>query len=870
PILQWAHGDHGWMGGARFATKRKIASHAFTIVRDGPACIEYEARYRFAPKGEYVWRVRLSPLMPIAVVTEEFDVGETTDGHDLLLLDLHKGWTPGRTGWVASGGENNMARFPSSDYAAFVASKRKATSEAPPVGGVGEAPKPFRPEPGMTLLSRTVPGGKWGGYAGGIAVWDGEPGTGRTLGFMPLHTGSWRRTLALDTWHTDKTGMTVALPLSVRPIRWSLDIADDFSPFSTHEHDEGLSPTYGRRCWGFFVGSRMAEARARYGYIGLDRYKDWTLEWPDTAGAKAYPGGFFSPAHVERLRKALDRHPDGAYLRSSWYLFSGDVQHAVQHAEKVIALLKKPTGENNLFLVGLSNYRKSQFYAFANLAEDALACAELPDALRSELRRRLALYAYTMSDPDLNPRGAGVHLGNNNMTINRTLALTYFAGLLPDHPRTPYWLDRAGAYARFKFATQTAPCGSWVACPSYQLYSPTRTLNITQNILRNRGVEDFSKLGYHGSTLRYLANLTVPDPRFDGLRIIPGMGNSTNLVENVWGFGMAAVADRDPKLAGWLRFINRLANRDRPLEPGPNSHDKNVPHPLYYLPDIPENREPLQTAFFPAYGVVFRSHFGSPDETTLLFRAGMNWSHWDTDALNVVLYGRGAPLSPGTGYQYYSGPMGQNNAVYHNRVKVGRRDLPEVFGRVDAAIADYGFGPSADYAVADRYYPPELFRDGQGDMHWRRHVLFLKGDRPDSPTAFVLRDTFPNGESRRKWWTWMNLGQADRVAVDGAAFEAAPVNQVVAEANMPTRRGQTMRMRTDFAASTWFWLAEPRDIRIRMVAEYGRHDGKGKTETKTIVEIPAGPKQDFFYAVAPVREGEATPTCKALADGVMS
>ncbi|NQT88292.1 hypothetical protein HQ560_16105, partial [bacterium] len=97
PILQWAHGDHGWMGGARFATKRTIASHTFTIVRNGPACIEYEARYRFSPKGEYVWRVRLSPLMPIAVVTEEFDVGEMTDGHDLLLLDLHKGWTPERT-----------------------------------------------------------------------------------------------------------------------------------------------------------------------------------------------------------------------------------------------------------------------------------------------------------------------------------------------------------------------------------------------------------------------------------------------------------------------------------------------------------------------------------------------------------------------------------------------------------------------------------------------------------------------------------------------------------------------------------------------------------------------------------------------------
>jgi hypothetical protein len=154
-------------------------------------------------------------------------------------------------------------------------------------------------------------------------------------------------------------------------------------------------------------------------------------------------------------------------------------------------------------------------------------------------------------------------------------------------------------------------------------------------------------------------------------------------------------------------------------------------------------------------------------------------------------------------------------------------------------------------------------------MHWRRHVLFLKGDRPDSPTAFVFRDTFPGGETRRKWWTWMNLGQADRIEVDGIPFEAMEVNKVVSEVDMPTRRGQTIRMRTDFGAASWFWFAQPRDVRIRMVAEYGRHDGKGRNETKTLVEIPAGPKQDFFYVVAPVRDGESPPKCTHLGDGAI-
>ena len=123
------------------------------------------------------------------------------------------------------------------------------------------------------------------------------------------------------------------------------------------------------------------------------------------------------------------------------------------------------------------------------------------------------------------------------------------------------------------------------------------------------------------------------------------MGNSSNLVENVWGFSMAAQADHDAPFAGWLRFMNRLANNNMPLEKGPNYHDHvdATPHALYFLPYIPENREPLATTFLPTYGVAFRHQFNTPNETALLLRAGIKWGHWDTDALNVILYGKASP-----------------------------------------------------------------------------------------------------------------------------------------------------------------------------------------------------------------------------------
>ena len=307
-------------------------------------------------------------------------------------------------------------------------------------------------------------------------------------------------------------------------------------------------------------GTNLQEAQAQFGYIGLDRYKDWTVDYAEDKAKAVYPGAFFSPEHIARLKTVLDQHPDAEFLKK-WFLFSGQTDDAVRHAQRVIDGLKKPYGENNFFLVGLSNYRKSQFFAFVDLAEDALACRDLPPDLRRELRRLLALYANAFSDPDANPRGAGVHLGNNNMPINRTLALSYFAGLLPDHPRYAYWMQSIQDFVQYKYATEMAVDGVNLECPSYALYSPFRTLNISQNILRNRGFHNFGPDGYHGRFLQWLSQLSMADPRHDGHRIIPGMGNSSNLVENVWGFSMAAQADHDATVRRLAAFHEPAGQR---------------------------------------------------------------------------------------------------------------------------------------------------------------------------------------------------------------------------------------------------------------------------------------------------------------------
>jgi hypothetical protein len=300
-----------------------------------------------------------------------------------------------------------------------------------------------------------------------------------------------------------------------------------------------------------------------------------------------------------------------------------------------------------------------------------------------------------------------------------------------------------------------------------------------------------------------------------------------------------------------------------------------------YLPEVPPSTKPLVTEVMPTYGVTFRAHAGTPNETAMLFRIGNNWGHWDTDPLNVILYGQGAPLSPGTGYQYIGGLLTDDNAIYHNQVKVGEYTLQEIFGRVDDELRDYGFGPSADYAAGARYYPPEVFSDKGGETWWTRHVLFLKSAKAEGPSYFVMRDTFDSKTKRPTWWTWMNLEGADKISVDSQAFStnAYPVNQKVPEDKRVSRAGQTVEIKTDFGADTWFWFADKRTFRPRHTVNYssmGRH-GLPKdtfpkvpaTETKTVFEALGQPGEDFFYVVFPRRAGAAAPAVTKLADGVL-
>lgn len=856
PLMGWRL-DGQWVGGSRWAEPRPVNFWEGRLIEEGPAVVTWQGEWRFSPTGRYVIRVSLSPGVPIASVEEQMDFGEDNKGW--LLLDVTQGWKPTQIADISGAGEQGLPQVKSMDLNAFAETARKKTASPEPL-----MPMIAPPLPGMERLFSMTVGGQWGGYRGGLVVGTGDlthPEPGKSLAIVPMHPGWWRRASVWPVWQERGAGLVVGLPLGVRPLSWATQPGDETSPFSTHEHDPSLPATFVRRAWSLSTGVDFVYLRAGYGHIGLDRFKDWVVSWPDQSGAKVYPGAFFSKELIARQKQTLDSHPAAESLRQS-YLITGNPADADAAARRVLDFLRQPYRENDFYIAGLSNYRKSQLLIPVLEAEDALACPELNPELRKELRRWLALYANALSEPDLNPHGAGLHLGNNNMPINRTLALVFFAGLLPDHPRYQEWMSHVADYTRFKLATYISADGAAFEPPAYQLYAPVPALVAAHVILRNRGVADLSEesdLLY--KTLQYLADITVVDNRFPNQRILPGMGNSQNLHSGVWGASQEAFAS-DPAKAGWLDGMFRESGGR--FEPTTSVHS--VIHPRFYAPSENVKMPTLGSRFIPSYGVIFRSGQGA-NETSLMLRAGTHWGHWDTDAGNLLFYSQGVPLSPGTGYQYYSGVGTRNNGVYHNRCKPVRRDLPEPFGLVDGTIVDYTLGGDVEYAAMNRRYPGELFAgDGEKigeDLAWRRSVVFLHGRVPYA----VVRDSFPGAEDQPKWWTWLNLGGPEKATLDESPFPDVKPETVLAEADMPMQQGQSLQLATDHGGGTQIWFGRPTKVRVAYVLKSA---GGSTGEIKTAFEALAGPGEDFQFLLRPVIGSGVPARATCPADGVFS
>lgn len=124
--------------------------------------------------------------------------------------------------------------------------------------------------------------------------------------------------MTICEFNTDGAAMRIKMPVSARYPTWHRDCASQTSPFSIGQQDPGVSETLGRRVWGLLLAAPPESWRERggagveafrrmrnwYGVIGLDRYKDFVLEWEDAE--VDYPRVFQRPENFERFRAFIE------------------------------------------------------------------------------------------------------------------------------------------------------------------------------------------------------------------------------------------------------------------------------------------------------------------------------------------------------------------------------------------------------------------------------------------------------------------------------------------------------------------------------------------------------------------------------------
>ena len=902
PILGFRSANGPWLGSGRVLASRLVKALRIRQVANGPVFAEVRYELDFANGGYYHANIQVIDGVPLAKVTEEYDMKEL-NGRDYWELDLGHGWSP------------DMVEAPREGRTTL--SVAELIKRRPVPGTPGSSGQVWTAElPDLSLL----PSYGWAAQAAFyVGLWSeaerqANPDGFVRVCFMPIHKGQWRMTTACE-FRTDGQAMSVKLPMSARYANWHEEGASQTSPFSIGQHDPNLPRTYGRRMWALVLAP-LAPAwrelgaapggysvpwskdtpplfwrtRNWYGVIGLDRYKDYVLQWPDRH--VTYPRVFLTPQEQEQYRAAGKDVPLYSMSQQIRWGLTGDPEAAKREMQQFRSYV---SGQTKGFLDVVTVGHHDMWGWAQAMADDLLSWPDLPATEREEVRAGMALGGYMWTDPDLMSSGIGDHTGNPNMSTSRQQSFANFPALLPDHPMYEAWRRYTGDFALYKIGEMMAPGGGWFEFGKdyhvHGFYAFPRGFMGDVAMDSPRADQLFP---YLKADMEYFVNLLTPvDSRY-GARMIPGGANSSIGYYERWLEWLGAAATKDPELAATLKWA--YDNNGR------NDRDGGVSIETMNRPWIQAREPKLTSQIYPGVGVVFRAHQG-PDETYMYFRSGNNWSHWYVDQGHFLLNSKGATLVPSQPYQYY---WPENKAFdLFNAIRFGHPENEFAYAWPDSNILDHHFGATVDYAWASVGYPewyitpglaagfgePRQLAEGAapqgGAFHWNRQIMFLKGATARSPNYFVFRDTI-QGAGRLPSWLSLNLlGRTSDVKQDGGHLavntewptkldlvflQPRPLQLDMAEDNLNVTLGghwgpafwQLHEGETNSPSPNWMLRdGSPVPMPLKL------YENPGIVEKRVLLRVPNAPGADYFWMIYPREEREALPPVTQLAPNVM-
>ncbi|MBS3762374.1 MAG: hypothetical protein KGZ25_03615 [Planctomycetes bacterium] len=775
--------DGQWVGGSYFWSKNpdntpRVTSYTCEVTEQGPVFAEARVRYSFTNGGWYQMTVRLRSGAPWVHVDEQFDLRRTGSGYTWRLM------TSFSSAWKENGWQPDIAYWHVSRRGGR---KGKVSSFREKLADLGYDVDPYK---GRTFGSKKIrykkryekvfnvacwfPWAPSAQYFGLIQEEDLEKASGKEAGVpflavVPIHAGTWRsghnsyRTTMLFTHNVPDVDLNWPLMAEKHPN----------TLLQTGEYDPDKPLSYVRRQWALVGGplqfhDTLFDFRRYEGYINLDDYKDWVLDW-QTEEPVSYPRLLFSREDIDRFQEKLADHNAGNWLKESLYLqdsekkrnnlwgrlTDGSQWHGpVGQAREAVRSDKDSTPYQ-------SSYRQSQMAAqWTPWADELLSSDNLSPERRQRLRRYIAAVSHALAEPDFNPRGSMIHLGTPNMAINRTLALAFTASLIPEHPRAQDWLDMIGEFEKYKLAMNVAPEGAWSELITYFAASAPHLMQAGM-VLEKGGRLDDRTSRLCTLPARFTLQLLSPeDPRF-GTRVLPAWGHEGAKVGAHWLVAAALARRNNPRLAQALAWAWEAL--DRPLK---THHSGNFGKWATVHADLAKEGNSgsvpgyLKSKRLPGFGAVLRAHAGDPNETYLSYRQGYLTSHCDANQGDFAIFSKGAPLINLSLRAYAIQQLKNYKKLYnqfgwHSRVRFGRKSNTGGWpgGGPASQVHRKFLSESVDYIRGLGDYGPQ---------RWARQIIFLKGKKATGPNYFVFRDSFSprkkGKELQKKWWYLRTLG----------------------------------------------------------------------------------------------------------------
>jgi hypothetical protein len=879
PIQGMRLSDGRWVGGSFFCAAEpdrapRVTGYSCRITEEGPLFAEATIRYAFTNGGWYQLTARILAGDPAVRIDEQFDLGEPGSMLDYrLAVSLGGSWKPDSVFWYAPQVSSTNVKF-----------KAKLAE----LGLTNEIPHNSRAinDQPVNELFRVAVRYPWAPNAHLFGLVNLADSKLPFLGVVPLHVGNWRGSTDVNDGAVEcSTNGEVFL-------NWRLRASPHpKTALHTGEYDPALPLTFCRRQWAL-VGGAFQSPRSLHtfrrteGYVTLDDYKGWVLDWP--ADPKVtFPRLVFGKSDVERLKTRLDTLPDAATLKTFLYFNETDARR--DELWKSLTYPSEWSGPYGMVLSILgrgdppdmtwsTHFRYAQMAGWAGKMDELLSSDRLSPDQRRRLRADLAALCSLLAEPDVNPRGASTHLGNPNMPINRYMALPFAAALIPDHPLAQTWLDVSARYLRYKLAMNTAPGGAWSELITYFGASAPHIMQGAAVLAASgRGDESTARLSAMPA-LFTLHLLAPPDPRFGGARELPNWGHEGADTLTHWLVAAANMRKLDPALA--RDFAWAWDRQGRPM----NQHhdagfsERAVVH-ADLLADVPGGYLPpaLASAWLPGFGATLRAHAGTSNETYLSFRQGYMCSHSDPNQGDFTLFAKGAPLVTLSLHAY---PLHQLPAVqeldktfgWHSRVRFGSPGNAGGWpgGGAIGGVPGYSFSESVDYLRGIGDYPAG---DTGGVETWTRQIAFMKGRTADSPDYFVMRDSFTAADPTNlvpTWWALRTLGPKTQVqaTADGFTYQSAFGPRLLARFLQPAAVKMESR---DVTYDTTLYFGTARAWAKGGFPTKGKENPDNATVTETLTINSAGPiaaGQDVLVVLAPQGAGEPAPVAESLGDGV--